>query len=314
MPTPSSNGARSGVCTVFSWTITRVPGGRRFFPPTQIAAIKAVACELPAKLDLPFSRLSLSELQDYLLKQEVVEHISIGKLWTVLDEDAIRPWYHRSWLFPRDPQFVEKAGPILDLYQGTFEERTLRAREYVLSFDQKTSIQARCRKHAAVAAGVGYPQLVEHEYERQGALNLLACLDVQNGQVWGQCYVRKRRAEVEAFVNELFAREPYASAKRIHFILDNCSSQHPSTFPNWMKQHYPNVRLHYLPTHASWLNQIELYFSIVQRKVLTPNDFCDLDALEVRLLEFQKLYNRKARPFNWHFTRADLEERLRGLH
>src|SRR5712691_12097279 len=100
---------------------------------------------------------------------------------------------------------------------------------------------------------------------------MLASLDVQSGQVFGRCYRRKRRVEVEAFVEEMLAREPYDSAKCIHFILDNGSSQHPNTFPQWMKQHYPRVRLHYLPTHASWLNQIELYFSIVQRKVLTPN-------------------------------------------
>jgi transposase len=262
---------------------------------------------------LPFSRLSLSELQTYLIQEEVIEHISIGKLWTVLDEDAIRPWFHRSWLFPRDPQFVEKASPILDLYQGIFEERSLRAREYVLSFDQKTSIQARERKHPSIAPHAGHPQLVEHEYERQGALNLLACLDVYSGQVFGQCYARKRRAEVESFVDDLFAREPYVSAKRIHFILDNGTSQHPNTFPPWMKTHHPRVMLHYLPTHASWLNQIELYFSIVQRKVLTPNDFRDLECLQQRLMEFQTFYNRKARPFDWKFTRADLEERLRGL-
>lgn len=268
---------------------------------------------MPYKLKLPFSRLSLSELQDYLIKQEVVEHISIGKLWTILDEDAIRPWYHRSWLFPRDPQFLAKASPILDLYQGTFEERALRAREYVLSFDQKTSIQARARRHPSVPPHSGHPQLVEHEYERQGALNLLACLDVQCGRVWGHCYARKRRAETEAFVNELFDREPYASAKCIHFILDNGSSQHPKTFPTWLAQNHPKVMLHYLPTHASWLNQIELYFSILQRKVLTPNDFRDLEYLEQRLMEFQTFYNRTARPFNWKFTRADLEARLRML-
>ncbi len=249
-----------------------------------------------------------------MIQQQVVEHISIGKLWTILDEDAIRPWYHRSWLFPRDPQFVEKAGPILDLYQGAFESRALRAQEYVLSFDQKTSIQARARKHPSVPARDAHPQLVEHEYEREGALNLLACWDVHRAQVWGHCYARKRRAEVELFVNELFAREPYASAKVIHFILDNGTSQHPNTFPTWMQQHYPNVRLHYLPTHASWLNQIELYFSIVQRKVLTPNDFRDLAYLEQRLMEFQAFYNRTARPFQWNFTRADLEERLRMLN
>jgi DDE superfamily endonuclease len=244
----------------------------------------------------------------------VVEHISLGKLWTLLDEDAIRPWYHRSWLFPRDSQFVEKAAPILDLYQGTFEQRALRAREYVLSFDQKTSIQARARKHPSVPARDGHPQLVEHEYDRQGALHLLACWDVHRAQVWSRCYARKRRVEVEAFVNELFAREPYASATMIHLILDNGSSQHPHTFPTWLHQHHPRVRLHYLPTHASWLNQIELYFSIVQRKVLTPNDFRDLAYLEQRLLEFQVFYNRTARPFQWNFTRADLAERLRALH
>jgi len=283
------------------------------FSPTQITAIKAIACELPYQLKLPFSRLSLSELQDYLIKQQVVEHISIGKLWTILDEDAIRPWYHRSWLFPRDPQFLVKASPILDLYQGTFEERALRAREYVLSFDQKTSIQARARRHPSVPPHSGHPQLVEHEYERQGALHLLACLDVHSGRVWGRCYARKRRAETEAFVNELFSCEPYASAKRIHFILDNGTSQHPNTFPTWVAQNHPKVMLHYLPTHASWLNQIELYFSILQRKVLTPNDFRDLESLEQRLMEFQAFYNRTARPFNWKFTRADLEERLRML-
>lgn len=297
----------------FIWTIIHVQGDRPLFPPSQIAEIKAVACELPCQLELPFSRLSLSELQTYLIKQEVVEHISIGKLWTLLDEDAIRPWYHRSWLFPRDPQFLEKAGPILDLYQGLFEGRPLRAQEYVLSFDQKTSIQARRRTHPTVPARAGHPQLVEHEYERQGALNLLACLDVYSGQVWGRCYPRKRRVEVETFVNELCARDPYRSAKQTHFILDNGSSQHPNTFPDWMRTQHPNVRLHYLPTHASWLNQIELYFSIVQRKVLTPNDFQDLEYLEQRLSEFQTFYNRKARPFNWNFTRADLEERLRTL-
>lgn len=243
-----------------------------------------------------------------------MEQISIGKLWTILDADAIRPWYHRSWLFPRDPQFVEKAGPILDLYQGIFESRALRPREYVLSFDQKTSLQARTRTHPSVPPRSGHPQLVEHEYERRGALNLLACWDVHHAQVWGRCYARKRRAEVEAFMTELFACEPYASAKVIHFILDNASSQHPNTFPTWVQQQHPKVRLHYLPTHASWLNQIELYFSIVQRKVLTPNDVRDLAALEQRLMEFQAFYNRRARPFQWNFTRADLAERLRMLN
>ena len=283
------------------------------FTPTQIAEIKAVACELPCTLDLPFSRLSLSDLQRYVIKQEIVPTISIGKLWSLLDKDAIRPWYHHSWLFPRDAQFIEKAGPILDLYQGLFQGRDLRAREYVLCFDQKTSIQARARVHASVPPGRKHPQLVEHEYERQGALNLLALLDVHRAQVFGRCYAQRGRVEVEAFLNEALACPPYDSARTIHLILDNCSSQHPSTFPNWVAQHHRRVQLHYSPIHASWLNQIEIFFSIVQRKVLTPNNFRDLQLLTERLLEFIAFYNRTARPFAWNFTRENLEERLKLL-
>jgi transposase len=283
------------------------------FTPTQIAEIKAVACELPCTLDLPFSRLSLSEMQGYVIEQKVVPTISIGKLWSILDKDAIRPWYHHSWLFPRDPCFVKKANPILDLYQGLFQGRPLRAREYILCFDQKTSIQARARVHVSVPPGPKRPQLVEHEYEREGALNLLALWDVHRGQAFGRCYARRGRAEVEAFLDEALARPPYDSARTNHLILDNCSSQHPSTFPTWIAQHHRSVQLHYLPTHASWLNQIEIFFSIVQRKALTPNNFRDLQLLAERLLEFVTFYNRTARPFAWNFTRDDLEERLKLL-
>ena len=283
---------------------------RLLFPPLQIAQIKAVACELPFHLDLPFSRLSLTELQRYVIEQQIVAHISIGSLWNLLNEDAIRPWYHRSWIFPRDPQFVEKAAPVLDLYQGLWEERPLGAGEYVVCVDIKSSIQARTRRSESVPSRRGHGQLVEHEYERKGALNLIACLDVQRGQVWGRCYEKRGKEEVRDLLDTAFAREPYASARCIHLVLDNGSSQHPSTFPTWCAQHHDNVRVHYLPVHASWLNQIEIYFSIVQRKVLTPNDFCGLKQLEERLMEFQTLYNRRAKPFAWNFTRQDLEERI----
>jgi len=248
-----------------------------------------------------------------VIEQKIVDTISIGKLWSLLDADAIRPWYHHSWLFPRDAQFVEKAGPILDLYQGLCDGQALRAREYVLAFDQKTSIQARARLHPNVPVGAGHPQLVEHEYARQGALNYLALFAVQSGQVFGRCYARRRRVEVEQFWNEALAQPPYHDAQVIHVILDNCSCQHPNTFPTWVKAQHPKVQLHYLPTHASWLNQIEIFFSIVQRKCLTPNHFRDLSHLTARLSEFEAFYNRTAQPFKWNFTRADLETRLNLL-
>lgn len=286
---------------------------RQFFPPLQLAQIKALACELPCQRGLPFSRLSLGELQRYVIEQQIVEHISIGSLWNLLHQDAIRPWYHRSWIFPRDPHFVEKAAPVLDLYQGQWEERALRAREYVVCLDIKSSIQARTRCHPTAPPGQRHGQLVEHEYERQGALNLLATLDVHSGQVFGRCYETRGKEAMRDFLDTALAREPYASARCIHLVLDNGSSHHPSTFPVWLAQHHRNVMVHYLPVHASWLNQIEIYFSIVQRKVLTPNDFSDLKQLEERLMAFQALYNRRAHPFAWNFTRQDLEERLSWL-
>lgn len=140
-----------------------------------------------------------------------------------------------------DPRFVEKANPILDLYQGLFQDRSLRAREYALCFDQKTSIQARARMHDSLPPSPQHPQLVEHEYERQRALNLLAVWDVHRAQAFGRCYAQRGRAEVEAFLDEALARPPYDSARTNHLILDNRSSQHPSTFPSWVAQHHRRV-------------------------------------------------------------------------
>jgi hypothetical protein len=106
-------------------------------------------------------------------------------------------------------------------------------------------------------------------------------------------------------------QEPYASAKRVFWIVDNGNSHHPSTFPRRLQKAFPHAVAVHLPTHASWLNQIELYFSIVQRKALTPNDFTTIQALAHRLLAFQEHYNRTANPFTWKFTREDLEQRLK---
>lgn len=254
-------------------------------------------------------------MQHYVVEEaNIVEHISIGKLWEILDADCIRPWYHRSWLFPRDPHFQEKAAPILDLYQGFFEERVLtREEELVVCFDQKTSIQARQRKHVSRPAHPQQRMQVEHEYERRGALNLFCLLNVFEGKVFGRLYEGRGRAETERLLGEALQSEPYRSAKTIHLVLDNGSCQHPSTFPAWLQKHYPQVRVYYVPVHASWLNQIEIYFSILQRKALTPNDFESLEALREHLMAFQEHYNHQARPFNWKFTRQDLEQRLSAL-
>jgi hypothetical protein len=278
-----------------------------------VATVKALACELPAQRGEPLSRYSTAELARLVSAQPDAPAMSQSTIWRTLDQDALKPWRQRSWLFPRDPQFAEKGGRVLDLYAGYWEGQPLQPEDCVLSADEKTSIQARVRRHEATPPGAHQPMRVEHEYARGGALAYLAAWDVRRGGVIGRCEPTTGIAPFERLVDQVMQQEPYRSAPRVFWIVDNGSSHRGAAAVQRLRRRYPNLILVHLPTHASWLNQIELYFSIVQRKVLTPNDFADLAAVEQRLLAFEVLYNDTARPFNWRFTRADLERRLAQL-
>jgi hypothetical protein len=140
--------------------------------------VKALACELPSQLALPLSRLSSREIAQAAVEQGIVAQISGTTVWRWLSADAIRPWRHRCWIFPRDPQFAEKAGAVLDLYQRLWQGTNLKNDEYVLSTDEKTSIQARARCHPSTPPASGQVMRYEHEYERKGALAYLAAWDV----------------------------------------------------------------------------------------------------------------------------------------
>jgi hypothetical protein len=125
----------------------------------------------------------------------LVARISDSTVWRWLHEDAIRPWQHRCWIFPRDPQFQAKAGRTLDLYARIWQGQELREDEFVLSTDEKTSIQARLRVHPSLAPGAGKPMRVEHEYERGGAWAYLAALDVHRVKLFGRCCVFRPMAD-----------------------------------------------------------------------------------------------------------------------
>src|SRR6266704_5701155 len=157
------------------------------FPPRVVVAVKALACELPCDSGLPLSRYSIPELRREVLRRGLVASIGETTLWRWLDEDAIRPWQHRSWIFPRDPQFEQKAGRVLDLYQGCWQEQPLDSDEYVISADEKTSIQARVRIHPTQPTRPGQTMRVEFEYERGGALAYLAAWDVRRAKIFGSC-------------------------------------------------------------------------------------------------------------------------------
>ena len=271
-----------------------------------VVQVKALACEIPHRLGIPLSRFSTRDLAREVQERGIVASISGTTVWRWLSEDALRPWHHRSWIFPRDPRFEEKAGPILDLYQGFWQGQPLRPDEYVICADEKPSIQARIRIHPSQPPAPGQAMRIEHEYERGGALAYLAAWDVRRAKVFGRC---EQTTGIEPFgrlVAEVMSQEPYASAHRVFWVVDNGSSHRGKAAIRRLQKAWPNLVVVHLPVHASWLNQIEIYFSIVQRKVLTPNDFVSLTAVEERILDFQARFAEVARPFEWKFTRADL--------
>lgn len=283
------------------------------FPPAVVVAVKALACELPSELGIPLSRFSMSEIRQEVIRRGLVASIGETTLWRWLSQDAIRSWHHRSWIFPRDPHFARKAGRVLDLYDGVWEGQRLADNDFVLCADEKTSIQARRRKHRSVAPQPGRPMRVEHEYVRKGALAYLAAWDVQRAQIFGRCERKTGIAPFGRLVRQVMSREPYRSASRVFWVVDNGSSHRGERCQQRLARHWHNLIVVHTPVHASWLNQVEIYFSVVQRKVLTPNDFNSLAALEDRLLAFQDRYQSAAKPFQWRFTRQDLAKLLDKL-
>ena len=214
---------------------------------------------------------------------------------------------------PRAPDFAAKAGVVLDLYERRFAGRPLEPGEFVVSADEKTSIQARCRCHPTLPPATARTMRVEHEYERGGALAYLAAWDVHQARLFGRCEAATGIDPFGRLVTQVMTTEPYASARRVFWVVDNGSSHRGTASVNRLEGAWANLTLIHLPVHASWLNQIEIYFSIVQRKVLTPNDFLDLAEVEQRLHGFQRRYEQTAVPFDWRFTRVDLDRLLRRL-
>ena len=283
------------------------------FPPEVIVQVKALACELPSTHGVPLSRWSRAELARYVQETGLVGTISGSTIWRWLSQDAIRPWQHRSWVFPRDPQFAQKAAPVLDLYQRIWEGQPLEDDEFVMSADEKTSIQARHRIHPTAPPQPGRPMRVEHEYQRRGAGAYLAALDVHRAHVVGRCEAKTGIQPFRRLVEQVMATAPYRHARRVFWIVDNGSSHRGARSIQRVHTWDSRLQLVHTPCHASWLNQIEIYFSIVQRKVLTPNDFASKTEVADRLRQFESHFAKIAKPFEWTFTRDDLANLLTKL-
>lgn len=271
-----------------------------------VAEVKALACELPSKLGLPLSRFSRSELRRHVITAGIVAEISGTTIWRWLAEDAIRPWSRRSWIFPRDPDFAAKAGRVLDLYHREWEGQKLGTDEFVISADEKTQIQIRAPRHETTPPGPGRAMRVEHEYRRHGVCAYLAAWDVHHARLFGRVEDKISIVAFDALVASVMERPPYRNASRVFWVLDGGTIHRGQRAVERLQAQWSNLVVVHLPTHASWLNQIEIYFSVLQRKALTPADFDSRKMITDRILGFQQHYQQIAKPFDWRFTRADL--------
>jgi len=202
---------------------------------------------------------------------------------------------------------------MLDLYERVWNGQALKDDEFVLSADEKTSIQARARLHPTVPAQSGKAMKVEHEYKRKGAWAYLAAWDVHRAKVFGRCESKSGIVPFDRLVDQVMAEQPYCEARRVFWIVDNGSSHRGEPSVIRLQKRHPRLVLVHGPVHASWLNQIEIYLSIVQRKVLTPNDFDSLETVQKRLANFERHYESIAKPLQWTFTRRDLAKLLHKL-
>jgi hypothetical protein len=280
--------------------------GRAFFPSVTRARVTALACTLPRDSGKPLSRWSASELARAVIQRGIVETISASTVTRWLQADHIKPWRYRSWQQPTDPRFLERAIPILDLYERA--QTLSRQGHIIVCADEKTSIQARKATGGMQPAGPGHGLHVGDRYQRHGAVQLFAGLLVHRGETLARCFERKRFTDFQVFLRMLFASLWCKRIRVLHLILDNASTHAPKQLAGWIRSLGLrfDVRIHWLPVHASWLDQIEIIFSILQRKVLTPNDFADTAHVARCMLTFLAERNRTAQPIHWSYTSQQL--------
>lgn len=280
-------------------------GRPRIYDDQVRATVKAIACERPSQLGLPLSRLSLNDIRK-AAETQLQRTPGMTTIQEWLSADAIRPWYRRSWIFPRDPQFAEKAAPILDLYRGFWKGKRLDDSDVILSIDEKP-VKMVTRRVEPPAAGktVRY----EFEYTRHGVATYIAALDVRTGNASGIVVKSCTKKVFRSFVTGLVRKK---RGGRLFLIMDNGTAHRPSTFTEWTERHSNCISV-FTPVHASWLNQVEIYFSITGKKALTPMNIGGIEELSVTLSRFEAYYNSSAEPFDWKFRRKDMKRMLSKL-
>ena len=283
------------------------------------AQVTAIACSLPRQIGTPLARWSRSEIARWIANALPSPAPSASTVGRWLKAERIRPWRYHAWQHIHDPkQFLQRACPVLQVYARA--RHLLREGTWSVCLDEKTSIQAREGEQPPRPAKSGYPQLRESRYHRRGARHLFAGLSVADGQVYGLCRARKGFADFQTFLQQVIV--PEALRRGVHdvgLILDNGTTHAPKQLEGWLREQEQanagqlHFHVYWLPPNASWLDQLEIWFSILQRKVLQPNHFVSTDDLEQTISDFLAYYNQAAKPIKWTYTVEQLEHKL-GTH
>jgi transposase len=271
------------------------PGRQPVFSPAVALYVVKLACARPDVVGRSLSQWDSADLARQLGRDGVVEAISPQTVQRILAHHKLKPWRHHLWLSPQVPRDAALAAQVHEIV--TLYTCPLGVWEMVLCVDEKTSLQPRTRKAPTLAAQPGMPVRVEHEYTRQGALNLFAGFDTRTGTVYATTASRKRQVECITFLEHV-DREIAPTITTIHIVLDNGRMHKGKQVQAWLTKH-PRFVFHFPPVHCSWMNQVEQWFSILQRKRLQIADFADKQHLAERLLAFVAEWNEYAHPFQW---------------
>lgn len=266
---------------------------------------------------MPLARWSYAEIAARLVALGLVVSLATSTVGRWLSAEKLKPWRYRLWQQIEEPEaFLDRARPLLWLYQQA--KVLLQRGIWVVCLDEKTSIQARKRLQAPRPPVQGdHSVLLSPRYQRKGALHLFAALSVADGQLYGLCQARKRFVNFQHFLLTVIIPEALRrQVTTLALIADNGTTHAPKQLEAWLQQqiaqqHWPlSIQIYWLPKNASWLDQIEIWFSILQRKLLTPNHFESLEALQTAIDLFIAFYNRSAKPINWSYTVDKLEHKL----
>ena len=313
-------------------------GAPCIFTAEQCSSIVAMACQKPRNFGRPCEIWTNRELKLQAIKDSIVTSISERQIARIIGEAQIQPTKSAYWLnIKKDPDRIDKILEICHAYREA--KKRVTKGEITISIDEMTAIQAKQRtaEDRPPLPGRRLTWQIEHEYIRHGTLCLLGAWDVVEGKAFGWCNPTRNEVDFVDFIKKCQAQ--YPDAKRLHIVLDNLNTHQSETLVLWVaaqvgtpkeelgvkgksgilknmktRAKYLNTKthpvvFHYTPKHCSWMNQIEIWFGILMRKVLKSASFLSLDDLENRIMEFIEYFNKTmAKPFKWMFNGFETKE------